>query len=109
VTVPAASPADAPRDEVGTTSVAKDPSDPAHDAALVPVDVDGVTAVALGTVVWLLLLVACLVLREQLAESGRSWWTGVCLAGTLLGVLGLWFVRRRRGRIDARRAADPIS
>jgi hypothetical protein len=84
--------------------------DPASDAlpealpdeATTAVDVDGVAAVGIGTVVWGVLLLACLVLREPLAEAGRGWWWGVCLAGFLLGIPGLWFVRRRR---DAYRRA----
>lgn len=82
-----------------------DPDAPLDLEHLAPVDVDGVRAVATGTVVWTVLLVACLVLRGPLEESGRGWWTGVCLAGMLLGLLGLWFVRRRRDRIAARAAA----
>ena len=66
---------------------------------VLPVDVDGVRAVGLGTVVWSVLLVACLLLRDQLASQGRGWWTGVCLAGALLGAVGYVFVRRRRDRI----------
>ncbi len=79
------------------------PIDASHIA---PVDVDGVRAVATGTVVWTVLLVVCLLTREQLAAAGRGWWTGVCLAGALLGAVGLVFVRWRRDRIAARRAAS---
>ena len=79
------------------------PVDASH---LAPVDVDGVRAVATGTVVWTVLLVVCLLVREPLAEAGRGWWSGVCLAGALLGAVGLVFVRWRRDRIAARRAAS---
>ena len=69
-----------------------------------PLDVDGVGAVAVGTVLWTIALVACLVFRTQLAAAGNGWWTWVCVAGALLGLAGLVFVRRRR---DAyRRAAS---
>ena len=74
------------------------PIDPAH---LAPVDVDGVRAVATGTVVWTVLLVVCLLMRDSLAENGRGWWTGVCFAGAVLGAIGLVFVRWRRDRIAA--------
>jgi hypothetical protein len=77
---------------------------PLPDDATTPLDVDGVAAVGIGTVVWAALLVACLLLRGPLTTAGRGWWWGVCLAGFLLGIPGLWFVRRRR---DAyRRARD---
>ena len=80
---------------------------PAPDAGapeVAPLDVDGVGAVAVGTVLWAVALVACLIFRTPLAEAGNGWWAWVCLAGALLGLPGLWYVRRRR---DAyRRAAS---
>lgn len=81
-------------------------ADTPTDADTIPevasLDVDGVGAVAVGTVAWTVGLVLCLVLRGPLADSGNSWWTWVCLTGALLGVAGLWYVRRRR---DAYRRA----
>ncbi|MGD9956264.1 MAG: DUF2530 domain-containing protein, partial [Candidatus Nanopelagicales bacterium] len=76
------------------------PDDSAPEVA--PLDVDGVGAVAVGTVLWTIALVACLVFRTQLADAGNAWWTWVCIAGVLLGLAGLVFVRRRR---DAYRRA----
>ena len=70
----------------------------ARAEALRPVDVDGVGAILYGTVAWTVALVVCLVLRDRLAADGHAWWTWVCLAGALLGLPGLWFVRRRRDR-----------
>jgi len=67
-----------------------------------PLDVDGVGAVAVGTLLWTVALVLCLIFRAPLAEAGNGWWTWVCAAGALLGLPGLWFVRRRR---DAYRRA----
>lgn len=67
-----------------------------------PVDVDGVGAVLYGTVAWTVALVVCLLLRDRLAADGHTWWTWVCLAGALLGLLGLWFVRRRRDAYSAK-------
>lgn len=70
--------------------------------ALEPLDVDGVGAILVGTIAWGVALLACLLLRDQLASDGRGWWSGVCLAGFLLGLPGLWFVRRRRAAYAAR-------
>ena len=71
------------------------------DPALRSRDDDGVAAIAVGTVLWLIALVVVLV-------WGASWgvdverWTLVCAVGALLGIPGLALVlgrrRRRRGR-----------
>ena len=68
-------------------------------------DVDGVGAVAVGTVIWTIALVLCLVLRGPLTDAGRGWWTWVCLTGALLGVAGYVFVRRRRDAYAAAQTA----
>lgn len=73
-------------------------------ATIAPLDVDGVRAIAVGTVLWAVALVVALALRSQLAENDLGWWIWVCLAGMLLGLPGLWFVRRRRAAYAAARA-----
>jgi hypothetical protein len=88
---------------------APDPVPPVHEAAevvgsdvastpaaITAVDVDGVGAVTVGTIAWTVALVLCLVLHTSLADAGRGWWVWVCVCGAVLGVAGLWFVRRRR-------------
>ncbi len=74
------------------------------DADVKPLDIDGVGAVAFGTIAWTVALVVCLLLRGPLADAGRGWWAWVCVAGALLGLAGLGFVRRRR---DAYAQARP--
>jgi NO-binding membrane sensor protein with MHYT domain len=76
--------------------------DSGDDVDLQPLDVDGVGAVAVGTVVWAVAFVVCLLLQGRLDAAGNGWWTWVCAAGALLGLPGLWYVRRRR---DAYRRA----
>ena len=88
---------DRPEDSASAESVVSSPA-----AALKPLDVDGVGAILVGTIAWGVALLACLLLRDQLASDGRGWWSGVCLAGFLLGLPGLWFVRRRRAAYAAR-------
>lgn len=72
------------------------------DPALRSRDDDGVAAIAVGTVLWAVALVAVLV-------WGSSWgvdvprWTLVCAIGTALGAPGLALVLGRRRRL--RRAA----
>jgi hypothetical protein len=80
-----------PADDVTPTAA----GEPATDE-IAALDVDGVGAVAVGTIAWTLGLVLCLVLRGPLADAGRGWWTWVCLAGAVFGLAGFVFVRRRR-------------
>lgn len=68
-----------------------------------PLEADDVRIVALGTAVWVLALIACLVLRGSLAERGHQSWVWVALAGVFLGLVGLRYVVRRRAAL--RRAA----
>jgi len=77
----------------------------AGDLAVAPLDVDGVGAVLVGTIAWTVGLVVCLLLRDRLAADGHAWWTWVCLAAALMGLPGLWFVRRRRRVYAAAKAA----
>ena len=70
---------------------------PAVDPALLrPLDVDGVGAVAFGTAAWAVALVVALLLRDRLEAAGNGWWVWVCLAGTVLGLIGLPYLVRRR-------------
>jgi hypothetical protein len=67
--------------------------DPAHEETSVevePVDVDGVRAVAVGTVLW----AVALVVLALVGKRGEVLW--VCAAGVGLGLLGLPYVLRRR-------------
>lgn len=63
---------------------------------LAPLDVDGVTAVALGTGAFTIALIACVGYRDRLAADGHGWWIWVCATGAALGLAGLVFVLRRR-------------
>ena len=94
-------PTDRPEDAATDASAGDGPSASAA-VPLEPLDVDGVGAILVGTIVWAIALVACLLLRDQLTAEGRGWWVGSCLAGFLLGLPGLWFVRRRRAAYAAR-------
>jgi hypothetical protein len=66
-----------------------------------PLDVDGVRAVAVGTVLWAVALVALLPFWGRLSDDGHLWWVGMCAAGTALGLLGMAYVTRRRAAIRA--------
>jgi hypothetical protein len=89
------------------TDVAAAPAAPATEDAIATLDVDGVAAVGVGTVLWAVALVLCLVLRGPLTDAGRGWWTWVCLTGALLGAAGYVYVRRRRDAYAAAHASSP--
>jgi hypothetical protein len=94
---------DRPENDATTTPAAS------VDAAVAPLDVDGVGAILVGTIAWTVGLVICLLLRDRLAADGHAWWTWVCLAAALMGVPGLWFVRRRRDAYAGAKAATTSS
>jgi hypothetical protein len=70
-----------------------------------PLDVDAVKVVTAGTVLWALAGLGLLPFHGWLAAHGRTWWLWACLAGAGLGLLGIWYCRRRRDRLGRRAAA----
>jgi hypothetical protein len=62
-----------------------------------PLQTNDARAVAVGTALWAVLLVVLLVLHSTLERHHTTWWYGVCAVGIVLGLLGLWHVRGRRG------------
>jgi hypothetical protein len=59
------------------------------------------------TIGWALALVVLLFVRSALPADVR-WWVWTCVTGLLMGLFGLWYVpflKRRRERIAAERAA----
>ena len=65
-----------------------------------PLDVDGVRAVEVGTLIWLVAFVGMLPFYGRLEDDGHGWWLWTCLAGGVLGMLGyaLMGKHRREGR-----------
>jgi len=81
------------------------PATPAEDsgaAPLAPVDVDGVRAVTIGTILWAVALIALLPFTDTLRDDGHLWWIGTCAVGVLLGLSGLGYTVRRRNRLRRR-------
>jgi len=60
-----------------------------------PVADDGVRITTLGTALWALAGVVCLLLRDQLVAHDNEWWIATCAVGTLLGVAAMTYTRRR--------------
>lgn len=71
-------------------------------APVAPVDVDGVAAAQVGTVVFMVLAAACLWFRAELAAMGNLWWLWTCVTGAGLGLAMTWFTRSRRSRARLR-------
>jgi len=65
---------------------------------LQPVATNDRATVAVGCLVWTVLLAACLASADRLAADGRGWWTWTCLAGLVLGLAGLAFLQRKARR-----------
>lgn len=52
--------------------------------------------IAIGLVLWAVAFVATLAV-PALHEGDRDWWPWACVAGFVLGAVGLLYVRRGRG------------
>lgn len=64
-------------------------------AALVSATDDGVGAATVGTVLFAVALVVCLLRREALTARGDQWWIWACASGVLVGVAFRTFASRR--------------
>ena len=67
---------------------------------LKPLEVNGITAVTLGTVVWSVATLIMVLMREQLEDAGRGNWIAIGVAGITLGLLGIRYTKRRVARIE---------
>ena len=78
-------------------------------AAPEPLEGNIVATVVTGTLVWLVLFLGQLPFYGWYADGGHEWWIWTCAAGAGLGVIGIWYVRRREAaaRRDATSADDP--
>ena len=85
----------------------RDPSEgPTPSSDLEPLPVSTGRIIVAGILAWGAALVLTLVV-PALNEGSRDWWPWTCVAGVLLGSLGLAYVRRGRG--NAAQVSDPDS
>lgn len=59
-----------------------------------PLKTDDAGAILVGTALWAVALVALLI-----ARPAHTWWIWTCVAGIVLGLFGLVFVRSRDSRL----------
>ncbi|MGA0566900.1 DUF2530 domain-containing protein [Rathayibacter sp. KR2-224] len=70
-----------------------------------PMKTDDRAALAVGTVVWLVVAVVSIVISEPLGQSGHGWVVDMAIVGIVLGLIGLAYAQVRRSR-SARRNAE---
>lgn len=78
------------------------PEEPAEISAddLLPVKIDMLRVLEIGTILWVIALVVTLVI-PALHGAGRDWWPWTCVAGLVGGALGWVYIRRGRGNAVA--------
>lgn len=64
-----------------------------------PIETDDVHVVAVGTALWGIALVVLGVLRIADVVEVRDWWLWMCVAGVVLGLIGVRYCQRRRAAI----------
>jgi hypothetical protein len=72
---------------------------------LTPLEVNGITAVTIGTGIWSVATLIMVLMRDQLEASGRSNWIAIGVCGIILGLLGMRYTKRRAARIERAKAS----
>jgi hypothetical protein len=60
-----------------------------------PLPYDGVLTVTVGTGLWLGALIVLLPFWSDLHRDGHLWWIATAATGFGLGLVGVWYCRRR--------------
>lgn len=76
-----------------------------NKSELKPLEVNGITAVTLGTFLWLTSFIVLLLSRDWLIENGRENWMWISASGFVLGLLGYRYTTNRVKRI--KKANEP--
>ena len=85
----------------GTPRIDGDSRLNSHDkTSLKPLEVNGITAVTLGTAIWSVATLIMVLMRDQLEASGRGDWIAIGVCGIILGLLGMRYTKRRAARIE---------
>ena len=75
-------------------------------AEVKPLDLSGIPSVIAGIIAWAVAFVVLLFFRDDLKADGLEWWLWVPVAGFGLGLIGLWYCRRRWNAIKAGRRSE---
>ena len=70
-------------------------------AEVKPLDLSGIPSVITGIALWAVALVVLFIFRDHLEANGLDWWLWVPVAGIGLGLIGLWYCKRRWAAIQA--------
>ena len=73
---------------------------------LMPLEVNGITAVTIGTGIWSVATLVMVLMRDQLEASGRGDWVAIGACGIILGLLGMRYTKRRVARIERAKEAN---
>lgn len=73
---------------------------------LMPLEVNGITAVTIGTGLWSVATLVMVLMRDQLEASGRGDWIAIGVCGIILGLLGMRYTKRRVARIEKARESN---
>jgi len=76
------------------------PSSQSVKQELKPLEVNGITAVTVGTVIWSVATLIMVLMRNQLEVAGRDNWIAIGVAGIVLGLLGMRYTKRRAARVE---------
>ncbi|KAF0651065.1 MULTISPECIES: DUF2530 domain-containing protein [Streptomyces] len=76
---------------------------PSHEAPE-PLEGPVVATITGGTILWFVLFLVQVPFYGWFADRDLDWWVWTCLAGAGLGLIGIWYVRRRDAAL--RRAAS---
>ena len=61
-----------------------------------PVKTDDRKPMLIGIGLWLVALVVLLVVLVPLVAAGNVWWLWACVAGIVIGLIGVLYAHRRR-------------
>jgi ABC-type nickel/cobalt efflux system permease component RcnA len=80
-----------------------------REAEVKALDLSGVPSIITGIVAWAVAFVVLLFFRGDLERADREWWLWVPVTGFGLGLLGLWYCKRRWAAIQRSHAAEAQS